>query len=116
MNNPNMQMGGNYMNNPNMQMGGNYMNNPNMQMGGNYMNYPQGQYNQGQQYGYGRDRFRELDPDVRLEAPPGWYDKEHLRLQASKEREKYFYNGEKDITEYQDKYISYVQKQNKNPY
>ena len=116
MNNPNMQMGGNYMNNPNMQMGGNYMNNPNMQMGGNYMNYPQGQYNQGGQYGYGRDRFRELDPDVRLEAPPGWYDKEHLRLQASKEREKYFYNGEKDITEYQDKYISYVQKQNKNPY
>ena len=85
-------------------------------MGGNYMNYPQGQYNQGGQYGYGRDRFRELDPDVRLEAPPGWYDKEHLRLQASKEREKYFYNGEKDITEYQDKYISYVQKQNKNPY
>jgi hypothetical protein len=130
-NNPNgpynqqMQMGGNYMNNPNnMQMGTNYMNNPNyMQMGGNYMNNNQGQYNQGGQYGYGnnyggygRDRFRELDPDVRLEAPPGWYDKEHLRLQASKEREKYFYNGEKDITEYQDKYISYVQNKNKNPY
>ena len=130
-NNPNgpynqqMQMGGNYMNNPNnMQMGTNYMNNPNyMQMGGNYMNNNQGQYNQGGQYGYGnnyggygRDKFRELDPDVRLEAPPGWYDKEHLRLQASKEREKYFYNGEKDITEYQDKYISYVQNKNKNPY
>ena len=130
-NNPNgpynqqMQMGGNYINNPNnMQMGTNYMNNPNyMQMGGNYMNNNQGQYNQGGQFGYGnnyggygRDRFRELDPDVRLEAPPGWYDKEHLRLQASKEREKYFYNGEKDITEYQDKYISYVQNKNKNPY
>ena len=86
-------------------------------MGGQYgqqQGYGNNYYGQGR--GYGRDRFRELDPDVRLEAPPGWYDKEHLRLQAAKEREKYFYNGEKDITEYQDKYISYAEQKKNNPY
>jgi hypothetical protein len=86
-------------------------------MGGQYGQqgyYGNNYYGQGR--GYGRDRFRELDPDVRLEAPPGWYDKEHLRLQAAKEREKYFYNGEKDITEYQDKYISYAEQKKNNPY
>ena len=86
-------------------------------MGGQYGQqgyYGNNYYGQGR--GYGRDRFRELDPDVRLEAPPGWYDKEHLRLQAAKEREKYFYNGEKDITEYQDKYISYAEQKKEHPY
>ena len=131
----NMQMGGT-MNNPqgmnnqygqpgmNNQYGQTGMNNQYGQpgMGGQYgmggqfgqQTYGNNYYGQGR--GYGRDRFRELDPDVRLEAPPGWYDKEHLRLQAAKEREKYFYNGEKDITEYQDKYISYAEQKKQNPY
>ena len=140
----NMQMGGT-MNNPqgmNNQYGQPGMNNQygqpgmNNQYGQTGMNNQYGQPGMGGQYGmggqfgqqtygnnyygqgrgYGRDRFRELDPDVRLEAPPGWYDKEHLRLQAAKEREKYFYNGEKDITEYQDKYISYAEQKKQNPY
>ena len=85
-------------------------------MGGQFGQQTYGNNYYGQGRGYGRDRFRELDPDVRLEAPPGWYDKEHLRLQAAKEREKYFYNGEKDITEYQDKYISYAEQKKQNPY
>ena len=85
-------------------------------MGGQFGQQTYGNNYYGQGRGYGRDRFRELDPDVRLEAPPGWYDKEHLRLQAAKEREKYFYNGEKDITEYQDKYISYAEQKKNNPY
>ena len=85
-------------------------------MGGQFGQQTYGNNYYGQGRGYGKDRFRELDPDVRLEAPPGWYDKEHLRLQAAKEREKYFYNGEKDITEYQDKYISYAEQKKQNPY
>ena len=85
-------------------------------MGGQFGQQTYGNNYYGQGRGYGRDRFRELDPDVRLEAPPGWYDKEHLRLQAAKEREKYFYNGEKDITEYQDKYISYAEQKKEHPY